>query len=174
MDTFLRVTTKLPLLIFDWGGTIMVDYTLDGPMYLWPRVAWVEGAKESLETLFDRYPMVIATNAPHSGSEEMVKALERVGAARFFHRFYSSKELDFGKPDPRFFLAIASKENVDPRQCIMIGNHYTNDIEGAWKAGMRTVFYNEKGLPEPLEMANQVILTMRDLDKAIDQIIHGK
>ena len=156
-----------PLLIFDWGGTLMIDYALPGPMYLWEKIGIVPGVQKALEALSGQYPMVVATNAPHSGSREMVKALEIGHLKHYFRSFYSSKELKFGKPDPRFFRAIAEKEQVDPEDCIMIGNHYRNDIEGAKQAGMKTILYNEKQLNAPLELADKVIDHMSELAEAV-------
>jgi len=158
-------------LIFDWGGTIMIDYASQGPMYLWERVDWVPGAQDSLSKLSTQYPLCIATNAPHSGTEEMIKALDRVGAKRFFKNFFSSKELGYGKPDPRFFLAIAEKLHVVPGDCLMVGNHYSKDIVGAKRAGMMTIYYNEKELTGPFEQADLVIENMGELNKAIQSLV---
>ncbi|MBN1198035.1 MAG: HAD family hydrolase [Bacteroidales bacterium] len=156
--------------IVDWGGTIMIDYALEGPMYLWEKVDWVPGAQFALRELAAQYPLCIATNAPHSGTEEMIKALDRVGARRFFSTFFSSKELGYGKPDPRFFLAIAGKLGMAPEECLMVGNHYTNDIIGAKEAGMLTIYYNEKQLNGPFDKADRVIDDMGDLAGAIRSI----
>jgi putative hydrolase of the HAD superfamily len=158
------------LLIFDWGGTVMVDYALEGPMYLWEKVAWVDGAEEALKSLAAQHTLVIATNAPHSGTEEMIKALEMVNATPFFKRFFSSKELGHNKPDPRFFLAIAEEMKVPPARCVMIGNYYVKDISGAKGAGMKTIFYNEDNLPGPFKDADRVIIHMNQLIEAVDEV----
>lgn len=146
----------------------MIDYAFQGPMYLWETVNWVPGANDSLSKLSTQYSLSIATNAPHSGTGEMIKALERVGAKRFFSHFFSSKELGFGKPDPRFFMAIAKKLNVAPEDCLMVGNHYTKDIVGAKQVGMTTIYYNEKRLPGPFEEADLVIDNMGELADAVE------
>lgn len=157
-------------LIFDWGGTIMIDYAFPGPMYLWDRVDWVPGAEEALRRLTTRYPLCIATNAPHSGTLEMIKALERIGAKQYFTAFFSSKELAFGKPDPRFFETIAGKLGAVPSACVMIGDRYAKDIEGARSAGMKTIFYNEKKLLGPFPAADMVITDMGHLPEAVQMI----
>jgi len=162
--------TMIKRLILDWGGTVMVDYALEGPMYLWERVDWIPGIEKSLQILGAKYPLVIATNAPHSGTTEMIKALERVNAARLFSSFYSSRELKVGKPDPLFFLAIAQREEVLPHECIMIGNHYLNDITGAKAAGMRTVFYQETDTPGVFPDADVVIDNMESLPHVIESL----
>lgn len=157
-------------LIFDWGGTVMIDYAFQGPMYLWERVDWVPGVQASLSKLSTQYPICIATNAPHSGSEEMMKALTRIGAKDYFKNFFSSKELGYEKPDPGFFLAIAEKLEVDPAACLMVGNHYSKDIVGAKRAGMKAIYFNEKKLNGPFEEADIVIDDMAALADAVQKI----
>jgi len=161
-------------LIFDWGGTIMIDYAFQGPMYLWDKVDWVPGAKEALAELSHLYPLSVATNAPHSGTEEMMKALERIGAKRYFTNFFSSKELGYGKPDPRFFRSIAEKLDVETDDCLMIGNHYAKDIAGAKKTGMKTIYYNEKGLKGPFPEADTIIDNMGKLIDAVTCLNDGR
>ncbi len=148
----------------------MIDYALPGPMYLWDQVDWVPGAQNSLSKLSTQYQLCIATNAPHSGTEEMIKALARVGAESFFANFFSSKELGYGKPDPRFFLTIAEKLDVAPEDCLMVGNHYTKDIVGAKRAGMKTVYYNENKLTGIFEQADRVIDNMGELSETVSKL----
>ena len=152
----------------------MIDYAFQGPMYLWEKVDWVPGAKSSLIKLSAQYPLCIATNAPHSGTEEMIKALDLIGAKDYFKKYFSSKELGCGKPDPRFFLAISEKLNVTPEDCVMIGDRYNKDIAGAKSAGMHTVFYNDKKEPGPFEHADIVIEDMGELVEAITSLEDGE
>lgn len=130
-------------IIFDWGNTIMRDYKLPGPMYQWEKVTWIPGAEDLLKHLQDKYVLAIATNALHSGSEDMVKALKMVGADKYFNHFFSSRELGYQKPDPRFFLAVCDGIEINPEECIMIGDTYERDIIGAKRAGIKTIFFNE-------------------------------
>jgi len=44
------------------------------------------------------------------------------------------------KPDIEPFLKAAEALKVDARECIFVGDNPKNDIGGAKKAGMRTVF----------------------------------
>lgn len=157
----------ISLLIFDWGDTIMVDFAEEGPMHLWKEVAWIPGAEEALQRLVTHYPCVIATSASHSGTEEMILSLKRVGADIYFSRFFSSADLGSSKPDPSFFLAVAERTGKNPEQCAMIGNHYQKDIEGAKSAGMKTIFYNHSRIPGKFPSADRVISTMKELPEAI-------
>lgn len=133
-------------LIFDWGDTIMRDFGLPGCMAYWEKVEWIPGVEEVLKEVSAKFPCIIATSAGHSGTPEMIAALKRVGADKYFDYFFSSKDLGYDKPDPRFFSKTAIQAGFDPGECVMIGNIYEKDITGAKKAGMQTALFNEKNL----------------------------
>ena len=42
------------------------------------------------------------------------------------------------KPNPAYYLEIASKLNLDPTKCLMIGNNAQEDVEAAQAAGLDT------------------------------------
>jgi putative hydrolase of the HAD superfamily len=130
-------------LIFDWGDTIMRDFNLPGNMAEWDKVEWIPGAELALIEASSIFLCVVATSAGNSGTPEMIAALKRVGADKYFDFFFSSKELGYNKPDPRFFIEIARLINLAPEECVMIGNRFEKDITGAKKAGMQTAFFNE-------------------------------
>jgi putative hydrolase of the HAD superfamily len=150
-------------LIFDWGDTIMRDFDEPGPMSGWEKVAWIPGAEESLEKLFQKFTCIIATSASHSDTDEMKKALKRVGADQYFHFFYSKAELGYAKPDPRFFERVLQLSKLRPADAVMIGNLYEKDITGAKKAGLKTVFFNETGLNGDFPDADIIIRQMHEL-----------
>lgn len=150
-------------LIFDWGDTIMRDFGIPGPMADWETVEYIPGAQEALEALFPEYTCIIATSADHSGTGEMVRALKRVSADRYFHHFFSSKELGRKKPDPGFFTAITRKTGFKPGECVMIGNLYEKDITGAKLAGLQTVLFDEHRQNRSFPDADEVIFEMQQL-----------
>lgn len=47
------------------------------------------------------------------------------------------------KPHPAYFLQIAEALGVEPRDCVMAGNHLANDLAGAQSVGMRTFWVND-------------------------------
>lgn len=58
--------------------------------------------------------------------------------ARFDH-IYISSEIGFQKPDPRFFHAPLRDLNLDPGDCVMIGNDQVCDAAGALAVGMDAI-----------------------------------
>ncbi len=159
-------------LIFDWGDTIMRDQPgMPGPMAEWDTVEYIPGAEQALQDLSGSFFCAIATNAGVSDTKLMRKALERVGADRFFQFFTSSRDLHSEKPDPLFFLKIASILGVKPEECIHIGNVYEKDVVGAAAAGMRTIFFNEKNEKGFFPAANRVITHMSALAETVRELV---
>ena len=144
MNNLTSKLEKVKVLLFDWGDTLMRDFKeLEGPMYYWHKVELIDGAADFLSLCYDKYPLVVATNAGYSDTELMIKALSRGGIDKYFSYFFSSKDLGVEKPAPLFFQTIASKINVDSSLIAVFGNDYKKDIEPAKKAGMLTFFFNE-------------------------------
>ena len=46
------------------------------------------------------------------------------------------------KPDPEIFRRAASRMGVGCHNCVYVGDHPVNDIEGARRAGMRPIYIN--------------------------------
>ncbi len=157
-------------LLFDWGNTIMVDFDLPGPMCNWDRVAWVKGAESALKQIDGNIPCYIATNAPQSDGEQVRKALERIGADRFFEKIFSSYDIGFEKPDKRFFQQILKELSLAPDCVVMIGDNYIKDIEGAKAAGIRTIFFNVGGKEGKYPSADTEIRGMEQLPAAISRL----
>lgn len=52
------------------------------------------------------------------------------------------------KPHPELFRRVAERLCVAPKNCVCVGDHPINDIQGAKSAGMKTIFLNTRELPE--------------------------
>jgi HAD superfamily hydrolase (TIGR01662 family) len=157
-------------LIFDWGNTVMVDFDLPGPMVSWSETAWIPGAEEALKILHEQYVCCIASNAGASNKDEMIAALKTVGADKYFHHFFHSGDIGYKKPDQRFFRKVCEEIGVLPGECVMIGDNYGKDIEGAKIFGMKTVFLDTSSKPDVLPHADAVILHMGQLPEAIARL----
>jgi len=74
----------------------------------------------------------IATNRPKSRSLKDLK--EHLNASGVIHPIGL-----WGKPFPKYYAQAASDHGLDPKQVVMIGDRYLQDIYGANLAGLRTV-----------------------------------
>jgi putative hydrolase of the HAD superfamily len=156
--------------LFDWGNTIMVDYRLPGPMFTWERVDWVPGAEKALQVISSQYKCCLATNAGASTTPEVQLALNRVGAGSYFSEIFLAKEIGFEKPDVRFFAAIIERLGQPPSSVVMIGDNYKNDCEGAKLAGLKTLFFNIKGMTDPFPLADAAFRTFDELIPIIGRL----
>lgn len=60
------------------------------------------------------------------------------------------------KPDPELFVRGAARLGVAPENCVFVGDHPVNDMEGAAAAGMRPVFMDACGTFAPPEGVERV------------------
>ncbi len=59
--------------------------------------------------------------------------------AEYFDSVLFSCSLGFRKPDPRFYALTCRNLEVQPGECIYVGDGASHELTGAVKAGMRTV-----------------------------------
>lgn len=53
-----------------------------------------------------------------------------------------SGDIGVHKPDPGIFLYTAEKLGLKPQECVYVGDHPVNDIQGALSAGMKAIRMN--------------------------------
>ncbi len=108
----------------------------------------VEGAKEILAYLSERYPVYVASNA--SRTQQEVR-LSTAGMRGYIRAIYASSDLGTAKPQKAFFEACLSRVPFEADEMVMIGDSQKADIHGAAQAGMHTLWFNpggEKNNPE--------------------------
>jgi len=128
-------------IIFDWGDTVMRDFPeYPGPMAYWPKVEAVAGIERALHHLQKDLICCLASNAVDSDAGLMGLALSRVNLRQHFQYLFTSRELGFKKPDPAFYREILRRMNLQPEQCIAVGNSYEKDILPAKTVGINTVW----------------------------------
>ncbi|HET8709825.1 MAG TPA: HAD-IA family hydrolase, partial [Spongiibacteraceae bacterium] len=73
--------------------------------------------------------------------------IARAGLDRYFDFAVNAEQLDRAKPHPEPFLHALALAKCEPRECIHIGDDAENDIRGAQRLGMHTIWLNRLGLP---------------------------
>lgn len=77
---------------------------------------------------------------------------------------FISEEIGYAKPDRRYFEAVLKRLGNPPkRDCVVIGDSLTSDIQGGVNAGLDTIWYNPKG--KPLPSSPRPTYTISDLTK---------
>lgn len=66
--------------------------------------------------------------------------LEKLDLADKFDGIMLSSEIGFKKPSKKFFDIAFEKFGLSPKECVYIGNDLRDDVEGARRAGMRSIY----------------------------------
>lgn len=66
--------------------------------------------------------------------------IDQLGIRAEFDFIIVSEEAGYKKPDRRIFEAALAGMQLQPEQCIYVGDHPVNDIEGAFNAGLDTIW----------------------------------
>ncbi len=158
-------------LLFDWGDTLMRDYPeKPGAACFWEEIEWIPEAESALKVLTGDYSCYVASNSGCSNTRLMIKALDRMGATKYFDGYYTSVDIGFEKPDINFFLTIAKWIDCKPEECVMIGNSLQKDIEGALNSGMKAIYLNQNKHNGKLPYGAKMIHNMDQLAETIHRI----
>lgn len=101
------------------------------------------GCIETLEHLKQKYDLHIITNG---FAEVQNIKIDNCGLRDYFKHIIISEEHGFTKPHADIFRLGERLAQTTSDKCIMIGDNWVSDIEGAIRAGWKAVFYegNEK------------------------------
>ena len=97
----------------------------------------MERAKDVLRHVRGKYKTGLVTNG---GTEVQHGKIDRLGIRDDFDVILVSQEAGVKKPDPSIFAMAIDRLGVRPEECVFVGDHPVNDIEGAHQAGMRTIW----------------------------------
>ncbi|WP_191113059.1 HAD family hydrolase [Acinetobacter lwoffii] len=95
-------------------------------------------AEQVLTQLKDEgYQLAIVSNGGHDTRLNTIRGL---GIETYFDEIISSGLVGFNKPQPEIFQITAERLGVQPAQCLYIGDHPINDVQGATEAGMHALW----------------------------------
>ncbi|MFX1825083.1 HAD family hydrolase [Acinetobacter sp. AS5] len=95
-------------------------------------------AEQVLTQLKDEgYQLAIVSNGGHDTRLNTIRGL---GIETYFDEIISSGLVGFNKPQPEIFQITAERLSVQPTQCLYIGDHPINDVQGATEAGMHALW----------------------------------
>ncbi len=93
------------------------------------------GAREALQRLAARWPLVALTN----GNAD----LNRIGLQQYFHARIDARSFGAAKPDRGIFLAACNAAAAMPEHTLHIGDHAHQDIFGAMNAGLHAAWITD-------------------------------
>ncbi|MUT67384.1 HAD family hydrolase [Paenibacillus sp. NEAU-GSW1] len=97
----------------------------------------MEQAIEVLQHAKSKYLTGLITNG-----KTMIQygKIDQVAIRNEFDLIIVSEEAGVKKPDPSIFQLALNRLELQPEQCLFIGDHPVNDVEGAAKIGMDTIW----------------------------------
>lgn len=102
------------------------------------RLQLYSGVEETIKQLDLNYHLAIVSDGQ---SAYAVPELNAVGLLRFFDPIIISGDFGFRKPDPRLFENALTIMKMEPSEILYVGNDMYRDIDGARRAGIKTVFF---------------------------------
>lgn len=95
-----------------------------------------------LEYLKTKYELVILTDWY---GDQQTERLEKIDILKYFKKVYSSESTKRKPFKEAFMQAIGDNK---PEECIMIGDSFERDIQGALNAGLQAIWYNTNNKTE--------------------------
>lgn len=96
------------------------------------------GAKKTLEKLSSNYQLGIVSN--YTYAPLIYAGLRRLKVNDFFDVVVVSEEVGFRKPSPKIFQEALRKLSLKAQEVLYVGDTPLEDIEGAERVGLETVF----------------------------------
>ena len=103
-----------------------------------------EGCLETLGYLQKKYHLHIITNG---FMEIQGIKLDGCGLRPFFRNIIVSEEHNLVKPEAAIFRLAEQIAGAMPAECVMVGDSFESDIEGALNAGWEAILFAEENQP---------------------------
>jgi putative hydrolase of the HAD superfamily len=97
-----------------------------------------DGVENTLKQLLPKYRLAIVSDGQTAYA---VPELNAVGLRGYFDPVIVSGNLGYRKPDKRLFESALTAMKMGPSEVVFVGNDIYNDVYGAQKLGMKTVFF---------------------------------
>lgn len=114
-------------------------------------VVAMPGANSLLAELKQQgYKLAVISNGGHA---TRLTILQGLGFSHYFDEIISSELVGISKPNPEIFLHTSRQLNIVPENCLFIGDHPINDIQGATQAGMKALWlqgFHKTGVHKPI------------------------
>jgi HAD superfamily hydrolase (TIGR01509 family) len=106
-------------------------------------------------------PLAVVSSAAHHDFIEW--SLTRFGVRSSFRHIISSASCGIYKSNPEIYRETARRLAAEPSAVVHVGDSHRYDVVSASRAGLRTVWLNWSGEPEPEPRADWVVERFSDL-----------
>lgn len=97
--------------------------------------------------------------------------VHHIGIGHHFDFTVTAAEAGAMKPAPQIFRHALARAGVEPHQAVHVGDDPRNDVDGARRLGMRTVWVNASGEPWPRDVGpppDAEVGTVADLEPVLE------
>jgi HAD superfamily hydrolase (TIGR01509 family) len=91
--------------------------------------------------------------------------MERCGIAHYFEVVIASGDVPWRKPNPEFMFEAARRLEVEPADCLVVGDSLRADIAGARAAGMRSAWVRRDAteMAEDDPQPDEIVVSLSEL-----------
>lgn len=126
------------------------------------------GAPEAVGAVRDLARVALLSNTQSFGLE----LLGRLGISERIRLRHMSAELGVLKPDAAAFEAVQRRLGLFPGNLAMVGDSWTDDVQGALAAGWTAIWVNRDAKPRPDHDPDAPLYEVRSLDR-VPELIEG-
>ena len=149
----------------------MVDASLFADKYmekLSETSAMIDGARETLEILSEKYRLYAVTNGYERTQRGRIAAS---GVGKYFRDVFISETVGVAKPKKEYFDYCASHvPNFVLSETVLVGDSPTSDIAGGRAYGLYTIRFNPFGLPSEEVEAHADVSSLRELPTLLSRL----
>lgn len=123
---------------------IIPDFEEEYQIRLGDTVAFFPHAMEMLEYFHGKLPQVLVTNGTTVTQD---RKMDNAKLRPLFDELFYSEKVGHEKPSVEYFNAVLSAiGNYEKDEILIIGDSLTSDMKGGNNAGIKTCWFNPKGL----------------------------
>ena len=102
------------------------------------RLQLYHGVEETIKQLLPKYRLAIISDAQTAYAKPELNA---VGLLGYFDPVIVSGDFGYRKPDKRLFERALNDMKMGSSEVVSVGNDMYNDVHGAQKLGLKTIFF---------------------------------
>ncbi len=126
------------------------------------------GVPEAVAVVRDLVRVALLSNTQTFGLE----LLDRLGISQRVRTKVLSAEIGALKPEPAAFETVQRKLGMFPGNLAMVGDNWTDDVEGALTAGWTAIWVNRDAKPRPAHHPEAPVYEVRNLNR-LPELIQG-
>lgn len=121
---------------------------------------------EVLESLGETYPLGLVTNGRVKGQN---KKIDRSMIRDYFSSIKISEGEGVKKPNPEIYLRCLRDLGVEPKECLVVGDHPENDICSAKECGMMAIWKRNSHFTPP-DQVDGIIHSLSEIQSILNAL----